>query len=194
MYEKHGFLTLIRRVRAGDHTAAAELVKRYLPAVRRVIRLQLRDSPLRRVLDSMDVCQGVLASFFIRAASGQYELDRPGQLVRLLPQSGSWLPYWESQAFPISVQEMSLIVRRSAKLEQLGTAAVTADTVELGGQTALLLGFQFGSSVTIDLVIGWEVAGSPTGHGSAAESPPAVVGGVVDVYSDTGERRFLMHN
>jgi RNA polymerase sigma-70 factor (ECF subfamily) len=84
MDEKHDFLTLIRRVRAGDQTAAAELVERYLPAVRRVIRLKLRDSPLRRVLDSMDVCQGVFASFFIRAASGQYDLDRPGQLLRLL--------------------------------------------------------------------------------------------------------------
>ena len=84
MDEKHDFLTLIRRVRAGDHTAAAELVERYLPAVRRVIRLKLRDSPLRRVLDSMDVCQSVFASFFIRAASGQYDLDRPGQLLRLL--------------------------------------------------------------------------------------------------------------
>jgi RNA polymerase sigma-70 factor (ECF subfamily) len=32
----------------------------------------------------MDVCQSVLASFFVRAASGQYELDRPAQLLRLL--------------------------------------------------------------------------------------------------------------
>ena len=32
----------------------------------------------------MDVCQSVLASFFVRAAAGQYELDQPGQLLRLL--------------------------------------------------------------------------------------------------------------
>jgi RNA polymerase sigma-70 factor (ECF subfamily) len=85
MDEEHDFVALIRRVRAGDHSAAAELVERYLPAVRRVIRLKLRHSPpLRRVLDSMDVCQGVFASFFIRAAFGQYELERPDQLIRLL--------------------------------------------------------------------------------------------------------------
>ncbi|HZY84356.1 MAG TPA: sigma-70 family RNA polymerase sigma factor [Gemmataceae bacterium] len=84
MDEEHDFLSLMRRVRAGDHTAAAELMKRYVPAVRRVIRLKLRDSRMRRVLDSMDICQGVFASFFIRAASGQYDLDRPGQLLRLL--------------------------------------------------------------------------------------------------------------
>jgi DNA-directed RNA polymerase specialized sigma24 family protein len=84
MDEDHDFLDLIRRVRAGDHSAAAELVKCYAPAVRRVIRLRLRDPRLRRVLDSMDICQGVLASFFLRAASGQYDLERPVQLLRLL--------------------------------------------------------------------------------------------------------------
>src|SRR5262249_48656274 len=37
-----------------------------------------------RVFDSMDICQSVLTSFFLRAASGSYDLDEPGQLVRLL--------------------------------------------------------------------------------------------------------------
>jgi RNA polymerase sigma-70 factor (ECF subfamily) len=32
----------------------------------------------------MDVCQSVLASFFVRAAAGQYDLDRPEQFVALL--------------------------------------------------------------------------------------------------------------
>jgi RNA polymerase sigma-70 factor (ECF subfamily) len=32
----------------------------------------------------MDVCQSVLASFFVRAAAGQYDLTRPEQLVALL--------------------------------------------------------------------------------------------------------------
>jgi RNA polymerase sigma-70 factor (ECF subfamily) len=84
MDEDRDFLDLIRRVRTGDHAAAAELVNRYAPAVHRVIRLKLRDSRMRRVVDSADICQGVLASFFIRAASGQYDIDRPEQLLRLL--------------------------------------------------------------------------------------------------------------
>ncbi|SRR5579871_5714018 len=78
------FLALVRRVRAGDGAAAEELVRLYEPAVRRVVRLRLRDPRLRRVLDSADVCQSVLASFFARAAAGQYELERPEQLLRLL--------------------------------------------------------------------------------------------------------------
>jgi RNA polymerase sigma factor (sigma-70 family) len=84
MDEENLFLALVRRVRAGDGAAAAELVRLYEPAVRRVVRLRLRDPRLRRVLDSTDVCQSVLASFFARAAAGQFELDRPEQLLRLL--------------------------------------------------------------------------------------------------------------
>jgi RNA polymerase sigma-70 factor (ECF subfamily) len=84
MEDDNLFLGLVRRVRAGDGAAAAELVRLYEPAVRRVVRLRLRDPRLRRVLDSTDVCQSVLASFFVRAAAGQYELDRPEQLLRLL--------------------------------------------------------------------------------------------------------------
>src|SRR5262249_54082325 len=69
---------------AGDEQAAAELVRRYESAIRVEVRMRLADSRLRRVFDSMDLCQSVLASFFVRAAAGQYDLDRPQQLVRLL--------------------------------------------------------------------------------------------------------------
>jgi RNA polymerase sigma-70 factor (ECF subfamily) len=52
--------------------------------VRRAARVRLADPRLGRVLDSMDVCQSVMASFFVRAAMGQYELNTPDQLLRLL--------------------------------------------------------------------------------------------------------------
>jgi RNA polymerase sigma-70 factor (ECF subfamily) len=84
MSEELGFRDLILRVRAGDEEAAAQLVRRYEPAIRRAVQLRLHDSDLRRHLDSMDVCQSVLASFFVRAALGQYRLDEPEQLLRLL--------------------------------------------------------------------------------------------------------------
>jgi RNA polymerase sigma factor (sigma-70 family) len=84
MATENGFIDLIRRVRAGDEAAAAELVRSYEPAIRRAVRLQLRDPRLRRALDSQDICQSVLASFFFRAASGQYDIDRPAQLLNLL--------------------------------------------------------------------------------------------------------------
>jgi RNA polymerase sigma-70 factor (ECF subfamily) len=71
-------------VRGGDGAAAAELVRRYEPALRIAVRVRLTDPALRRVLDSVDVCQSVLANFFVRAAAGQFDLDRPEQLLGLL--------------------------------------------------------------------------------------------------------------
>jgi RNA polymerase sigma factor (sigma-70 family) len=84
MSSDDGFVGLIQRVRAGDEAAATELVRRYEPMVRRAARVRLTDPRLGRLLDSMDICQSVMASFFVRAALGQYELDTPDQLLRLL--------------------------------------------------------------------------------------------------------------
>jgi RNA polymerase sigma-70 factor (ECF subfamily) len=75
---------LVRRVRAGDQDAATDLVKRYEPAIRRAVRFRLADARLGTLLDSMDICQSVLGSFFIRAATGQYKLETPEQLIKLL--------------------------------------------------------------------------------------------------------------
>jgi RNA polymerase sigma factor (sigma-70 family) len=86
MPDETPFQELIERVRGGDGDAAAELVRRYEPAIRRVVRLRLTDARLRRAFDSMDVCQSVLASFFVRAALGQYDLANPDQLLKLLAQ------------------------------------------------------------------------------------------------------------
>src|SRR5262245_30396160 len=80
------YADFIRRIRRGDQDAAAELVRLYEAEIRLEIRgwLRLRDPRLRRVLDSVDVCQAVLASFFLRAAVGEFDLEQPGQLIALL--------------------------------------------------------------------------------------------------------------
>lgn len=78
------FVELLGRVRNGDADAAYELVQQYELDIRIAVRTRLSDPALRRQFDSMDVCQSVLASFFLRAAAGQYDLDGPGQLVALL--------------------------------------------------------------------------------------------------------------
>jgi|SRR5579864_2007128 len=84
MSEEDNFLDLINRLRAGDDQAAEELVRQYEPLIRREVRFQLRDQRLRRLFDSMDFCQSVLGSFFVRAATGQYDLQQPQDLVGLL--------------------------------------------------------------------------------------------------------------
>jgi len=84
MSEEDAFRDLIRRVRAGEQSAATELVRQYEPEIRRAIRLRLTDPRLNRVLDSMDICQSVMANFFVRVHAGQFDLERPDQLLRLL--------------------------------------------------------------------------------------------------------------
>jgi len=72
MSERLSFPELIQRVRRGE------------PAIRRAARFRLGEAGLRATLDSVDICQSVLASFFVRAATGQYEIDDPQQLLNLL--------------------------------------------------------------------------------------------------------------
>jgi RNA polymerase sigma factor (sigma-70 family) len=84
MSDDNVFADLIRRLRAGDPRAAEELVCDYEPAIRLEVHFRLRDPRLRRAFDSMDVCQSVLASFFVCAAAGAYDLEQPAQLRKLL--------------------------------------------------------------------------------------------------------------
>ena len=84
MSEGTTFADFIRRIRAGDDQAAHELIERYEPVIRREVRLRLTDPRLNSRFDWTDVCQSVMASFFLRVASGQFELDEPGQLQKLL--------------------------------------------------------------------------------------------------------------
>jgi RNA polymerase sigma-70 factor (ECF subfamily) len=84
MGDDNEFVEFIRRIRAGDDQAARELVERYEPVIRREVRVRMRDPRLRTRLDWTDVCQSVMASFFVRAAAGQFDLGQPDELLRLL--------------------------------------------------------------------------------------------------------------
>jgi hypothetical protein len=84
MLDQNSFDAFIGRIRAGDEDAAAELVRIYEPLIRREVRLQIRDRRLYRLFESRDVSQSVLGSFFVRTALGEYELETPAHLVKLL--------------------------------------------------------------------------------------------------------------
>lgn len=84
MSDDTAFSDFIRRIRAGDDQAAREIVERYQPVIRREVRMRLHDPRLHSRFDWTDICQSVMASFFVRAASGQYDLAQPDQLLRLL--------------------------------------------------------------------------------------------------------------
>lgn len=88
MSSSENFDELIRRVRAGDPEAAESIWRRYEPLLQREIRLRIRDPRLRRRVDESDICQSVMMSFFARVRVGQFELEGPEQLQRLLAQMG----------------------------------------------------------------------------------------------------------
>jgi RNA polymerase sigma factor (sigma-70 family) len=78
------FLDLLRRVRAGDQQAAAELFRHHEPVLRRFVRIHMCHRQLRRTLDSLDVCQSVFGSFFQAVRLGRYDLKTPEDVCKLL--------------------------------------------------------------------------------------------------------------
>jgi RNA polymerase sigma-70 factor (ECF subfamily) len=80
------FRSLLDRVARHDEDATNELIRRYEPEIRVMVRAWLRpwEVRLRRVFDSQDICQSVLAWFFLKNASGRYDLSCPDNLRRLL--------------------------------------------------------------------------------------------------------------
>lgn len=82
MHGDQEFQAFIERIRKGDSSAAEELVRLYEPIVRRQVRMQMVDSRLSRLYDSVDFSQAVMASFFLNGAD--FELQQPQDLVRLL--------------------------------------------------------------------------------------------------------------
>jgi RNA polymerase sigma factor (sigma-70 family) len=125
---KDEYSEFIRRIRQGDEQAAEELVRRYEAEIRLEVRgwLRLRNPALRRVFDSMDICQSVLASFFARAAVGDFDLDEPPQLIRLLV--GMARKKVAEQARHHQRQRRDVRRVGDMDLEMTGTAAVTEET------------------------------------------------------------------
>jgi DNA-directed RNA polymerase specialized sigma24 family protein len=121
------FVELIRRVRQGDEQASALLVHRYEPAIRIAVRARLTDARLRRWLDSMDVCQSVLGNFFARAATGEFELDRPEQLIALLATMA------RNRVTNHAIREQA--ARRDQRRTST-TGATEADPIDLGPDPA----------------------------------------------------------
>jgi len=75
---------LLARLREGDANAADEFFRKYGTALRVAVRARLTDPILRRHFDSEDVCQSVMASFFARAACGQFTRVDSAGVLRLL--------------------------------------------------------------------------------------------------------------
>lgn len=84
MLSDNEFTQLMRKTRAGDQGAARKLVELYEPEIRRTARMRMTDQKLRRLVDSMDICQSVFGKFFNKAKHGDLDLTTPDQLLGLL--------------------------------------------------------------------------------------------------------------
>jgi RNA polymerase sigma-70 factor (ECF subfamily) len=78
------------------------------------VRARLFDPEMRRQFDSLDICQSVLASFFVRVAAGQFELERPAQLVALLTKMAHNKIAWHVR---YNLQQRRDIRRRQPAME-----------------------------------------------------------------------------
>jgi RNA polymerase sigma factor (sigma-70 family) len=76
---------LLDRVARNDDAAVAEFVSRYQNEIRTMVRAWLRpwETKLRQLFDSEDICQSILALFFLKNAATRYNLDSPEQLRKL---------------------------------------------------------------------------------------------------------------
>src|SRR5215470_198476 len=74
---------LLARWRKGDQQAATQLFQRYADQLIALARSRM-PSKLGRRVDAEDVVQSVYRSFFAGARDGRYELQRGGDLWRLL--------------------------------------------------------------------------------------------------------------
>lgn len=74
---------LLERFRNGDEEAAEELFERFANRLIALARSRISGKLARRV-DAEDVVQSVYNSFFRRAKAGEYEIQRRGDMWRLL--------------------------------------------------------------------------------------------------------------
>ena len=79
------FSDLLERVARNDEAAVEEFVSRYQCEIRTMVRAWLRpwETRLRQLFDSEDICQSILANFFLKGAATRYDLESPEQLRRL---------------------------------------------------------------------------------------------------------------
>jgi RNA polymerase sigma-70 factor (ECF subfamily) len=78
------FERLIVAIREGDRSTATALVQKYEPYLRRVVHARLADYGVRHVVESVDICQSIMADFFEKAEPDRFAFHSPDDLRGLL--------------------------------------------------------------------------------------------------------------
>jgi RNA polymerase sigma factor (sigma-70 family) len=103
MASDDSFLDLIRRVRAGDKPAAEALFKRYGDVFNIIIRVQIDNNSLRRLVDTADIRQAVFLSLLRGLKKGRYIFSDDDDLVNLL--------------FKMAVYKLSKVIRKERRIQ-----------------------------------------------------------------------------
>src|SRR5262249_19675223 len=75
--------TLLELWKTGDEQAAQEIFERYVDQLQRLARRHLSQRMARRI-DPEDVVLSVFRTFFVRAREGQFSVEGPDDLCKLL--------------------------------------------------------------------------------------------------------------
>ncbi|MFN0017198.1 MAG: RNA polymerase sigma factor [Pirellulaceae bacterium] len=86
MEDVESFTKLFARVRAGEQDAMTKLHDDYGEQIQRIVGLKMARFGMRHQLESLDICQSVWNTFFVRTALGAVELETPAKLVALLAE------------------------------------------------------------------------------------------------------------
>ena len=84
MLQNQDFSDVMNRLRDGDEAVVNWFVQQYEPEIRRLIRIRLNGTTLRRTMDSVDICQTTFVKFLNQLASTDLDLQTPSDLSKLL--------------------------------------------------------------------------------------------------------------
>lgn len=131
------FSELMESVRRGDVEALDKLLFEYGDAVRREARFTLLDTRLRRFIGESDIYQTVVMRFVAGLREGNFLIDSPEDLIRLLKgiartRVAELVRYWHAQRRNLS-READL---KASGTEQLST--LDAGPLELLAQAESL--------------------------------------------------------
>jgi hypothetical protein len=127
-------------------------------------------------------------------SQGLAKPDNEGLRLIEIPAAVTLPTFKESGELSVSPQQVANAFARYPRLEQLGTPALELGTVDVGGATRPTLQVQFGTSLSAWLVFGERGTGPANEPGSANDAKRPLLGGLIDVFADDGERRFLLDN
>jgi RNA polymerase sigma-70 factor (ECF subfamily) len=117
---------LLARIKDGDDEAARELLLRYEPKIRLVVRRQL-PRLLRSRFDSLDFLQSVWGSFFQKIRSGPNDLDEEQNLVTFLA--------WAARNKVIDAYRRAATQKQNIKREQRLEVSTDNDVALAQGDT-----------------------------------------------------------